>query len=67
MTWDQVKNMTPWTITKKNLMQDRIARIVRGQITDENGHPITASPKVKLDFFFFFVYGVLFKIKDDKL
>jgi hypothetical protein len=49
MTWDQVKNMTPWTITKKNLMQDRIARIVRGQITDENGHPITASPKVKLD------------------
>ena len=48
MTWDQVKNMTPWTIIKKNLMQDRIARIVRGQITDENGHPITASPKVKL-------------------
>ena len=42
--WTDLKNKTPWTVTKKNLMQERLMRMVRGNITDVNGTAITATP-----------------------
>ena len=44
ITWEDLKDRTPWTLTKRNIMKDRIQRMVTGQITDKMGMPISASP-----------------------